>query len=339
MISIIRSKLKPISFYLFTIGIVIGLVPWSQSDEMKGGALAGERYRVVISSDIGGDDEDDIQSLIHYLVYSDLFDTEGIVSSPPLGGRKKDILKVIDAYEKDYPNLKTYSDRYPIPEYLRSIAKQGAIDPAPEQGYSQPTEGSEWIVQCAKRDDPRPLYVLVWGSVTDVAQALHDDPSIKKKIRVHFIASWNQKHDQSAFRYIDEHHPDTWLIHSDTTFRGWYMGGNQKGDLGNQAFVEKYIKSHGALGDLFEPLKDGKIKMGDTPTVSFLLRGTPDDPAQPSWGGRFIRKSGRPHWWIDDPDPAFQEADKPGAKTVNRWRDDYLRDWAKRMERCLKANN
>jgi len=59
---------------------------------LEGGALAGSRYRVLISSDIGGSDEDDIQSMIHYLLYCDLFDTEGIISSPPGKGRKADIL-------------------------------------------------------------------------------------------------------------------------------------------------------------------------------------------------------------------------------------------------------
>jgi len=155
---------------------------------LDGGALAGNRYRVIISTDIGGGDEDDIQSMVHYLVYSDLFDTEGIISSPPHKGRKKDILKVIDQYEKDYPNLKTHSDKYPPPDYLRSISKQGAINPAPEKGYRSPTEGSKWIIRCAKKKDSRPLYVLVWRTITDVAQALHDDPSIKEKIRVYIIA-------------------------------------------------------------------------------------------------------------------------------------------------------
>jgi hypothetical protein len=41
-----------------------------------------------------------------------------------------------------------------------------------------------------------------------------------------------------------------------------------------------------------------------------------------------------PHWWTDDPDPAFAEKQLQGAKTVNRWREEYLRDFAKRMERC-----
>jgi hypothetical protein len=301
------------------------------------GALGGNRYRVIVSSDIGGGDEDDIQSMIHYLLYSDLFDTEGLISSPPQKGRKADILKVIDAYQKDYAKLKTFSQKYRTPQVLRSIAKQGAIDPAPKVGFSKPTEGSRWIVQRAKKDDSRPLYVLVWGSITDVAQALHDDPGIKDKIRVYFIASWNLRQDQNSFRYIDQHHTDLWMIFCDTTFRGWYMGGRQDGDLGNRAFVQRHIKGHGALGTMFVPLKGGSIKMGDTPSVAFLLRGTPDDPTRDSWGGRFIRRTDRPRWWVDEPNPAWKEADKPGAKTVNRWREDYLRDWAKRMDRCKAA--
>ena len=310
---------------------------------LGGGALDGERYRVVISSDIGGSDEDDIQSMIHYLLYSDLFDTEGIISSPPGKGRKSDILKVIDAYEKDYPNLATWSDKpatqmadkYPSPDYLRSISKQGAIDPAPPSGFSKSTEGSQWITQCAKKEDRRPLYILVWGAITDVAQALHDDPLIKGKIRVHFIASWNLRQDPNSFYYIDKIHPDLWVIFNNSTFRGWYMGVRQDGDFGNKSFVEKYVKGRRALGDYFATLKGGSIKMGDTPSYAFLLRGNPDDPTQDSWGGRFVKMKGRPSWWVDDPDPALKEADLRGAKTVNIWRQEYLSDWQKRMERCV----
>jgi len=49
----------------------------------RAGAIDGNRYRVIVSTDIGGGDEDDIQSMIHYLVYSDLFDTEGLIISTP----------------------------------------------------------------------------------------------------------------------------------------------------------------------------------------------------------------------------------------------------------------
>jgi hypothetical protein len=328
-----------IKFLLSTLILVITLLMalgGTPAYSLGGGALAGNRYRVLISTDIGGSDEDDIQSMVHYLIYSDLFDTEGIISSPPGKGRKKDILSVIQQYEKDYPNLKTYSVNYPTPDYLRSISKQGTKNPAPDKGYSNSTDGSNWIIKCTNKKDPRPLYVFVWGAITDVAQALHDDPGIKKKIRVHFIASWNQRQDRNAFGYIDKHHPDVWLIHNDTTFRGWYTGGNQNDDLGNKSFVRMHVKNHGALGKYFAPLKGGSIKMGDTPTYTFLLRGTPDDPTKNSWGGRFVRKKGRHNWWIDDPNPAVAQNGRPGAKTINKWREDYLRDWQQRMDRCSR---
>src|SRR3546814_6298284 len=43
-----------------------------------------------------------------------------------------------------------------------------------------------------------PLWVLTWGSMTDLAQALHDDPSIKGKIKVYSIGAWNTQQDPAA---------------------------------------------------------------------------------------------------------------------------------------------
>ena len=310
--------------------------PASLVVEPAGGALAGERLRVLVSSDIGGSDADDIQSLIHFLMYADRFDVEGLVSSPPHLGRKEDILKVIDAYAQDYPRLRARSGTFPPPDTLRAVTRQGAIDSAPKEGWSQPTEGSRWIIERATAEERRPLHVLVWGSITDVAQAVHDDPGIKKRIRVHFIASWNRLQDPHAFAYLDQNHPDLWMIQDESSFRGWFTGGKQDGDLGNRQFVREHIEGKGALGRMFGQLKAahaevGEIKMGDTPTVARLLRGNPADPGQPSWGGRFVPHPERPQWWVDDRDPKLQEGRYPGARTVNSWREEYLRDWQQRM--------
>src|SRR4051794_10381401 len=86
-------------------------------------SLSGERHRLVVSTDIGGTDPDDFQSLVHLLVYADRFDIEGLISSPYGPGRKEHLLRVIDGYEQDFANLKTYSARYPTPDALRAIAK------------------------------------------------------------------------------------------------------------------------------------------------------------------------------------------------------------------------
>jgi inosine-uridine nucleoside N-ribohydrolase len=295
-----------------------------------GGALTGERFRVIVSTDIGGSDPDDVQSMVHYLVYADVFDTEGLISSPPHAGRKQHILEALEAYAADYSRLRAQSARFPSPDALRAITKQGAVDPSPEAGYSTPTEGSRWIIERARADDPRPLWILVWGSITDLAQALHDDPGIKPKLRVYFISSWNRRMDPAARDYVVQQHPDLWHIEADTTFRGMYVGGTQDGDLGNREFIARHVNGHGALGDLLAS-KKADIKMGDTPSVLYLMRGAAENPAGESWGGAFVRPRAEFPYWTDNPAPALREGNYPGAKTVNQWREAYLRDWQQRM--------
>lgn len=263
------------------------------------GSLSGHRHRVLVSTDIGGTDPDDFQSMVHLLVYADGFDLEGLVSSPFGPGRKEHILQVIDRYERDYANLKTYSDRYPTAAALRALTKQGETEVAPEAGVRKSTEGSEWIVRCARRADPRPLHVLVWGGIEDLAQALHDSPDILPKLRVHFIGGPNKKWSPDAYHYVATRHPQLWIIESNATYRGWFTGGNQAGEWGNVAFVAAHVAGRGELGEFFTTKLGGVIKMGDTPTVGWLLRGTPSDPTQPGWGGRYVRAWPRPYAQFD----------------------------------------
>ena len=261
----------------------------------KQGALYGERYRVIVSTDIGGSDPDDFQSMVHFLLYSDLFDTEGLISSAWGEGTTEDILRVIDAYEEDYPKLKRYSDNYPTPEYLRSVTRQGAIDIAPYKGYWVSTPGSRMIIECAKKADDRPLYILAWGLLEDIAQALHDAPEIIDKLRVNYIGGPNKKWGLNAYEYIVREFPNLWIIEDNSTYRGWFNGGNMEGDLGNHSFVTEHAKGHGALGDFFASQLGAVIKMGDTPTVTWLFDGTPENPEKDSMGGRFERVWNRPH--------------------------------------------
>ena len=153
---------------------------------------------------------------------------------------------------------------------------------------------SNWIIECARRNDPRPLNILIWGGIEDLAQALHDAPDILSKLHVYFIGGPNKKWSVNAYQYIVENYPDLWFIESNATYRGWFVGGNQSGQWSNTEFVENYIKGFGALGNYFYS-KGTKMKMGDTPSLTRLLYGTSDDPTQPSWGGQFVRAWERPH--------------------------------------------
>lgn len=300
-------------------------------------AVAGEKPRVIVSTDIGGGDPDDFQSMVHYLLYADVLETEGLISSPPKRGRARDIFECIDAYCGDYMNLRSWSHDYPTPGALRRMVKQGAIDPqSGDTPAATISDGAALIIERAKVESERPLYVLVWGSITDVAQAVHKDPGIKAKLRIYSIGSWNTRQDPDARDYLFKNHPDLWWIENDTTFRGMYMGGDQAGDLGNREFLQQHVKGHGDLGALFMK-KKADIKMGDTPSVLYMLHGDANRPETEHWGGAFVRPfpARRHTYWHDNPEKSVRERGKSGARTVNKWRRDYLLDWEKRMDRVL----
>ena len=123
-----------------------------------------ERFRVLVSTDIGGTDPDDNQSMTHLLMYSNEFDLEGLISSPSFGsGSASEIYRMIDVYEKDLPKLRRHVKGLMKPKTLRKLVKQGRTSELPPCGYGEPTEGSEWIIKQARKKDTRPLYVLVWG--------------------------------------------------------------------------------------------------------------------------------------------------------------------------------
>ena len=82
------------------------------------------------------------------------------------------MFRVIDDYEKDYPNLCRHADGYPTPDYLRSVTKVGNI--GYEGEMEGPTEGSELIKERILDADDRKLYLQVWGGTNTIARALMD---------------------------------------------------------------------------------------------------------------------------------------------------------------------
>ena len=72
---------KSIFIAIIAVGISSSvLVNICSSATPDDGALAGHRHRILVSTDIGGTDPDDFQSMVHLLVYADLFDLEGLIS-------------------------------------------------------------------------------------------------------------------------------------------------------------------------------------------------------------------------------------------------------------------
>jgi hypothetical protein len=244
--------------------------------------------RIIISTDIGGTDPDDNQSMAHLLMYSNLFYIEGLISSPSYGqGKKEEILRMIGLYEEDLPKLLKQQKKFPAPDYLRSVTKQGRHGAAPYIGYASSTEGSNWIIKCAKKESKQPLWILVWGGLEDLAQALHDAPEIKNKIRVYWIGGPNKKWSANSYAYIVKTFPNLWFIEVNSSYYGFFSNNNAPDSIKSSGYYEKYIKAAGYLGKDFKNYYNGDVKMGDTPSLLYMMDGDPGNPLRESWGGSF----------------------------------------------------
>lgn len=301
--------------FLLLVMMVAGAVLQMDAQQRTAGSadislrhLFNARPRVLVSTDIGGTDPDDNQSMIHLMMYSDLFQIEGLVSSPSYGqGSKEELLRMIDIYARDYPRLNSQASLLMHPDSMRLICRQGRRGLMTTRGYGEPTEGSEWIVRCARRPSDRPLWVLVWGTLDDVAQALHDAPDIVRNIRVYWIGGPNKKWGVNSYAYIARYFPDLWMIENNATYRG-FITDNSRMELVEDfrdipidlsrygsGFYDYAIRGRGAMGTDFGNYYKGIIKMGDTPSLLYLMHGDPDNPTGESWGGSFvpIRRSSR----------------------------------------------
>lgn len=163
--------------------------------------------RVIITTDL---EVDDINGIIMTLLYANEFDIAGLVWTAgmyhfsgdgvhtlaevnpnyrcevgTIGGTianagelksfrpvEPGLLKrLIDVnYRTDYPYLSQNDPNYPTPDALLALVKEGNV--AFEGDYREDTEGSDWIKQCILDDDPRPLYIEIWGGSNTLVRAL-----------------------------------------------------------------------------------------------------------------------------------------------------------------------
>jgi Protein of unknown function (DUF1593) len=311
--------------------------------------------RVIISSDLGGNDKDDAQSLIHAMLYANDLDYRGFVITRTDDGGRGGIgngvsiaHEIVDAYERDLPNLRQTDADYPSAASLKNAIVNGATDPEWPGGVSK---GAQLIIEEARAASPGdPLYVLTWGPIHDAARALHAAPDIVDNVRILAIAGRAQdKAHQDAYDWLidavktDPRYEKLWMVDSAETFRGSHV--NRNGAKNPEQYldwVEENVDGHGALGTLFrdeftDNLYGGRspsgLKMGDTPSLLYLIDNAGDDnPAASSWGGSFRKSGVGPNMWTDKTDASLRMGEFDGARTVYDKRDAYMRDFAERLD-------
>ncbi len=260
--------------------------------------------RVIVLTDIG-EDPDDQQSLVRFLLYSCDFDVEGIVATTtewmrgndefhPVNPAPEYIHEILDAYARVEDNLRLHSTRnrpagnYPTATNLRKVVFAGNIDHGNNQEYGmddvgegKSSPGSEHIVNMLKKDDDRNLWILIWGGANTLAQSVFDimnselDAGTKdillSKIRAYDIAG-----QDDAGGWIAHHYPTIFYMRSVYQYRG-------------MAYKSCYESSKEYLSYDSETCPPGQYccKIGDE-------QGGNADIFTPGWIQENIKKEGHP---------------------------------------------
>ncbi|MFQ8430748.1 nucleoside hydrolase-like domain-containing protein [Amaricoccus sp. W119] len=320
--------------------------------------------RVLISTDLGGYDNDDAQSMIHALLYANDVDYRGFVMTRTLdggsvGGRRTSgatmLREMLDAYEDDLPNLRQHDSSYPSAASLRSKIFEGSYDGGWPGTLSR---GAQHIVSQARAaSEGDPLYILAWGPIHDVAAALLSAPDIVPKVRLYSLAAYGQDSaNPAAYNALvnavrnNPDYDDLWWINAESTMRGIYVdqnGDRHRGIANNLPWVQENIAGHGELGKLFREKytydlstsrsgassPDG-LKMGDTPSLLYLLDNANNNAPTTanSWGGRFRDWDIGDNTYTDRTEASLRMGNWDGARTVYNNRPEIYDDFAERMD-------
>lgn len=300
------------------------------------------RQRLIVTTDLGGTDPDDIESMVHLLVCSDMVDIEGLISSQvwtDYPDKVDSIKKVVDKFCEVLPNLKHHSAGYPDADYLKSIVKRGQEKSNMDGvGEGKDSPGSDHIIACVDRkNDKRPVWLVAWGGMNNIAQAIwkvRNTRSEKKfkefidKIRIYDILG-----QDDAGAWIAHNYPSILYIRN-TQIYGWPM---------DDSWVKSNIMSHKPLGDAY-PMRAWVFE-GDSPSFMYLLDNglnVPEHIDYGGWGGRFdttrvagirgmsfITRSGKDEALYD---PYYMHpSSKEGSAAISRWKTHIWNDFAARM--------
>lgn len=337
-------------------------------------AVATEKQRLLVLTDIGGD-PDDQMSLVRLLTYANHIDIEGLVATPPGGATRpvnpQYLRSIVGAYGKVRDNLELHEPGFPSEAYLKErIASGLPLGDMEAVGEGKDSEGSELLIDAVDSDDPRPLWVAVWGGPNVLAQALwkvretrssEDLAAFVSKLRVYAISDqdnsgpWIRMEFPELFYIVTPgvnagggFHHATWIAIGGDRFHGRFGGSDF--ELVSNEWLDRHVRSHGPLGEVYPEWKF--MMEGDTPSFFNLINNglsVPERPDWGGWGGRYELYTPKTEKWFLEPEtrPIWTnvqdevlgndgEWHTTNHATIWRWREAYQNDFAARMDWTIK---
>ncbi len=315
--------MKKFLTFILCIAMTLTMLPaaFAENDEVLTANV--NRIRTIITTD---GEIDDQCSLVRYMVYANMYELEGLISSSStfhyvnktdetFKGRDSN-QRWIDAYAEVYENLCKHADGFPTPEYLTSINLEGNVSDPGE--YMTDTEGSLKIKECIMDDRDDLLFLQVWGGTNTVAAALRSIEeeykntdqwdAVYQKVCSKIQIWLDLDQDDTLNEYILPNWPDVTVIASYVQFLGFAYGWRSCTPSAyhqyfEDAFMSKYIANDtNALSKIYYnnlQTLDGDtvvttsldfLSEGDTPNFFYILDNglrSWEDPSYGGWAGRF----------------------------------------------------
>jgi len=332
--------------------------------------------RVVILSDIGNE-PDDQMSFVRLLVYSNQLDLEALIATTSTWQKAKTqpetMHMLIHAYGEVRKNLEVHAKGWPTAEDLdRRVAPGQPAYGMAATGEGKSSPGSKALMEAIQREDPRPLWICVWGGANTLAQALIDLQSTKNtgevrsllsRLRVYSISDqddagpWIRREFPELSYIVDPSMPNsqsyyhaTWTgISGDVYYRNGE--GADTSPVTNE-WLDENVRAKGPLGKAYPRFMF--IMEGDTPSFLGLLDNGLNAYRRPDWGGWggryvYLQPYGESHLIWSQGGDEFARANSQDAvtgadgrthvsdqATIWRWREAFQNDFAARMDWTIK---
>lgn len=154
----------------------LGTAPWQTM-----APLGGPRARVIIDNDFSGD-PDDLFQLVHHLL-SPSVEIPLVIGShlrdgDPFDGGPDTASNAVRVVADVFARMGLTSD---------DVIVRGSEAPLKDRHTPQPAPAVDALIAEALRDDPRPLFFVAGGGLTDLASAYLVEPRIAERLTVVWI--------------------------------------------------------------------------------------------------------------------------------------------------------
>jgi len=314
---------------------------------------------------------------VRLLLYSNELDLEAMIATTSTWQKTathpETMHAIVQAYRQVRPNLLLHAQGWPTADELdrHIFAGQSAYGLA-ATGEGKASAGSQALMKAIERDDPRPLWVCLWGGANTLAQALmdlraaHSSAEMERlisRLRVSSISDqddagpWLRREFPTLFYVVkpstpngEEYYQATWTgISGDLYYRNY---GGADTSLVTNEWLETNIRAKGPMGKWYPRFLF--IMEGDTPSYLGLIDNGLNAYRRPDWGGwggRYVYRQpyGETHAiWSQGGDELSRSTSQDRVvgvdglehisdkATIWRWREAYQNDFAARMDWTIK---